>query len=117
MGTRPFLKVDKELLPATKLINLDTGVTLNISVVEKHLYSWFIARYEFWQAQGKVFYDNQIDIAKANAMSISTVKRFIKEFTAIGVITKGLGNGVGERRNSNNYVVRDIFKDRTFLSK
>ena len=114
MENRTFLKQDKQLNRSTTLTNTITGQVVNLSSTEKQLYTWFLDRYEFWKSLGKVFHDNQDFIAQENGVSERTIKRFLKDFVDVGVIDKGVGNGAGGSRNSNNYVVVNVFTNKLF---
>lgn len=103
MTTRPFLKLDKDLMSAVSLYDTYTKKTIHLEMTDKILYSFFLDRYNFWNSQQGIFFDSIESMASKTTCSVSTIIRFIKEFRSIGVIQKT------KKDRSNVYVVKDIF--------
>lgn len=103
MTTRPFLKLDKDLMSAVSLYDTYTKRTIHLEMTDKFLYSFFLDRYNFWNSQQALFFDSIESMASKTTCSVSTIIRFIKEFRSIGVIQKT------KKDRSNVYVVKDIF--------
>lgn len=103
MTTRPFLKLDKDLMSAVSLYDTYTKKTIHLEMTGKFLYSFFLDRYNFWNSQQALFFDSIESMASKTPCSVSTIIRFIKEFRSIGVIQKT------KKDRSNVYVVKDIF--------
>ena len=115
MKSNTFLQLDKDLLKATIIVNKVDKTTIDIDMQSKVLYTWFLDRFLFWESQHSVFHDNQVDIALMTGVSELSIKRFVKKFSDFGIIEKGVGNGAGGFKNSNNYKVVNIFTTQDYF--
>ena len=112
--TEYFIPMFRKMQAAKAITNKQTGVKVKITHLDKSLYTWFLDRYMFWKNQGKLFFDNQDDIALYNACGRPTVSEFISKFADLGAIVVVKGNGHGNFNNSNSYHVVDVLNESLF---
>lgn len=109
MVTRTFIKTDKQLNRSTYLRRKSDGAEIKLSPLSKQLYNWFFDKhYFFCVQQNGEFYNNQNEIAEENGCSTNSIKSFVKEFEAFGVLKKTVKKLQGFIE-SNSYIVVDIF--------
>ena len=82
--TEKFCKLTHEMMRATHWVSRVTGEILPLTGDQKLIWTWMESRYQFFQSQGKGWFDNQDDIAQATGCSVSAVRRFIKLLTHHG---------------------------------
>ena len=109
MGNHSFKKLYDKILRSTVLSNKKTGEMIELTSMDKLLYSWFWDRYCFWRSQDREFHDNQDSIAKATGVTDRTVRRWVKRMKGFGVLTVStVGVGIGY---NNKYIVADIMDE------
>ena len=110
----PFLRMPIRIIGAKSLTNIETGVTIKLSMSCKVLLCYLYEKYNFFVVkQHKEFYENQESIAERLSINRRTVVLLISDLVSVGAIVihkKRLGGA----RFSNNYVVSDIFNKGIF---
>ena len=110
----PFLRVPIRIIGAKSLTNIETGVTIKLSMSCKVLLCYLYEKYNFFVVkQHKEFYENQESIAERLSINRRTVVSLISDLVSVGAIAIHKKRLVGARF-SNNYVVSDIFNKGIF---
>ena len=76
----------KEIQKSTEYFPVKAGESKPLTLEKKAVWHWILHRYLFFKSQGKGFFDNQEDIALNSGVSLSTVRRFLKELEEMGYI-------------------------------
>ena len=126
MATQLFAKSESQLdtyLPAYKNILSATGF-VGVEIVDKKtgevrdvikpfiaeqklVWLYVLDRYKFFTDDGRSYFDNQVDIAKACGVSESTVKRFFRSLREAGYLIANETRIGGHK--SNSYIInRDL---------
>lgn len=101
--TIKFLQIDAELLNKSHIQSPD-GTLHMLGGFERMLYSYMAFRYNFFQAQGKGFFEEQETFHKFFPwVSMKTVQRAIKTLEDCGMIT--VQRKAGKKGKGNNYIV------------
>lgn len=109
-----FLRMPTRIIGAKSLTNIETGVTIKLSMSCKVLLCYLYEKYNFFVVkQHKEFYENQESIAERLSINRRTVVLLISDLVSVGALVihkKQLGGA----RFSNRYVVSDILDKSTF---
>lgn len=94
----------KEIQKATEYFHVKAGESKPLTLEKKAVWHWILHRYLFFKSQGKGFFDNQEDIALNSGVSLSTVRRFLKELEEMGYIKITMTQKYGGHK-SNSYEI------------
>ena len=94
----------KEIQKATEYFPVKAGESKPLTLEKKAVWHWILHRYLFFKSQGKGFFDNQEDIALNSGVSLSTVRRFLKELEEMGYIKITMTQKYGGHK-SNSYEI------------
>ena len=89
---------------ATEYFSVLTDESKPLTLEKKAVWHWILNRYQFFKSQGKGFFDNQEDIALNSGVSLSTVRRFLKELEEMGYIKTTMTQKYGGHK-SNSYEI------------
>lgn len=89
---------------ATEYFSVLTGESKPLTLEKKAVWHWILSRYQFFSGQGNGFFDNQEDIALNSGVSLSTVRRFLKELEVMGYIKITMTQKYGGHK-SNSYEI------------
>lgn len=82
--TEQFCKLTIEMMSATHWVSKTTGQHFKLTATQKIIWVHMYSRYELFRSLGKLWFDDQEDIAKDTACDVSTVKVFIKQLVDHG---------------------------------
>lgn len=95
------------ILRATHIKNLNDGTYLALSPMNKMVMMYFLDRYRFFREQGKQYFDNQEDIAKACAVVRKSVHSTIKIMKQCGYLHVG-GKMCFNHRSNNYRIIKEF---------
>lgn len=82
--TEQFCKLTIEMMSATHWVSKTTGQHFKLTATQKIIWVHMCSRHELFRSLGKLWFDDQEDIAKDTACDVSTVKVFIKQLVDHG---------------------------------
>ena len=89
---------------ATEYFSVLTDESKPLTLEKKAVWHWILSRHQFFKNQGKGFFDNQEDIALNSGVSLSTVRRFLKELEEMGYLEVKMTRSYGGHK-SNSYKI------------
>jgi len=106
--TKGWLKIEKQWFKIVEVRNVMSKEAIKWSHTHTILTAYLLDRYKHFQSLNKEFFDNLESIAFETGISLSVVKRRMKDLTKLGALrtTKKKLRGFVA---SNSYVVLDVF--------
>lgn len=115
MATKPFVNPPtdeyvyayRNIMSASGFVNPHTGETVNLGAERKIIWLQMLDRFYLFKSLGNQWFDNQIDIASACNVGLSTVQRFINDLKSSGYIEVNQTRVGGHLSNSYT-LLRDL---------
>lgn len=82
-----FCKAPHSLLQAHHFLSLETRQPVALSAQDKILWVFMKDRHDYFTGEGKLWFDNQTDIASACGCSLTAAKAFIAKLRQHGYLT------------------------------